>query len=82
MMEQLMATLEKSKVVQRADPTIYYIPTKFVDRFRDGGARIEYIPEFDIYLMHPSNVGLFKLMMDVCDLKCTVFPEADPIDAD
>ena len=79
-MTYVRAQLEKTKVVQRADPTIYYIPTNFVPRSKDrGGARVDYIPQFDIYLMHPDNVGVFTLMMEICGLECMQFPEAAPV---
>lgn len=77
-MTRLRADITGVEAGQRADPTIYYIPTTFVRRYRDGGgARVDYIREFDIYLMHPDNVGVFTLMMEICGLECAQFPEAE-----
>ncbi len=71
------AKVDEHHLVKRADPTIYYIPTVLIPRSREqGGPRVEYIPELDLYLMHPNNVGVFTLMMEACNLECMQFPEA------
>jgi len=75
-MSMLKANIDEHHLVKRADPTIYYVPTTFVRRYREGGgARVDYIRGLDLYLMHPDNVGVFKLMMEICGLECAQFPE-------